>query len=211
MQRAPLAREKALFVIDEAAALGKITRFPNWLATLRRYRVVLWPIFQNIGQVKALYGEHWQTFIANCGLRQFIGVADLETAEYVHKLLGEFTTESRSVNPDGKTSTSETRRPLLTVDEILHFDEKRQLSFIGNLKACPLKKTAYWERPELRGRFHRNPYQKRKSPLTFGTSFKALYGNLYYALVCLLTPHPLVGALYLAAIAAVIAHYRGVT
>ncbi len=211
MQRAPLAREKALFVIDEAAALGKITRFPNWLATLRRYRVVLWPIFQNIGQVKALYGEHWQTFIANCGLRQFIGVADLETAEYVHKLLGEFTTESRSTSPDGKTSTSETRRALRTPDEILHFDERRQLSFIGNLKACPLKKTAYWERPELRGRFHRNPYQKRKSPLTFGTGFKALYGNLYYALVCLLAPHPMIGAVYLAAIAAVIAYYRGGT
>ena len=210
MQRAPLAREKVLFVIDEAAALGKVTRFPNWLATLRKYKAVLWPIFQNIGQVKALYGDQWQTFIANCGLRQFIGVSDLETAEYVHRLLGEFTTESHSTNPDGKISTSETRRALLTVDEILHFDEKRQLVFISNLKAMALKKTPYWMRPELRGRFHRNPYQKRRAPLNFGGGIKSLIGKTYYALVCLLAPHPLVGAVYLAVAAGFGAQFWGV-
>ncbi|MAU53026.1 MAG: conjugal transfer protein TraG [Roseovarius sp.] len=197
MQRAPLAREKVLFLIDEAAALGKITRFPNWLATLRKYQAVLWPIFQNIGQVKALYGEQWQTFIANCGLRQFIGVSDLETAEYVSKLLGEQTTHSRSTNAQGQVSSSETRRALLTVDEILHFDETRQLVFIRNLEAQPLKKTPYWERPELRGRFNRNPYQSRKSPVTLGAGLKGMWGDLYHLLVCLLAPHPAAAFLYL--------------
>jgi type IV secretion system protein VirD4 len=209
MQRRPLAREKVLFLIDEAAALGKITRFPNWLATLRKYKAVLWPIFQNIGQVKALYGEQWQTFIANCGLRQFISIADLETAEYVNKLLGERTTESTSTSHEGKTSTSQTRRSLLTVDEILHLSSNRQLVFIGNMKPAPLYLTPYWVRPELRGRFHRNPYHKRKSPFVFGTGAKSLKGSLYYALVCLLTPHPLMGATYLSAIAALAGRYAG--
>ena len=209
MQRAPLAAKKVLFVIDEAAALGKITRFPNWLATLRKYNVVLWPIFQNIGQVKALYGEHWQTFIANCGLRQFLGVADLETAEYVHRLLGELTTTSRSTNANGEHSSSETRRALLTVDEVLHLDTRKQLVFIGNLKPMALRKTPYWERPELKGRFYRNPYQKKDAPLTFGSGFKAAKGSAVYALICLLTPHPAVAITYLSGLGLLIATALG--
>jgi type IV secretion system protein VirD4 len=198
MQRAPLAREKVLFVIDEAAALRKISRFPNWLATLRKYRVVLWPIFQNIGQVKALYGQEWQGFIANCGLRQFLGAADLETAEYIHRLIGEFTTESRSVNAEGKASTSETRRPLLTVDEILHFDNNKQIAFIRNLKPAFLRKTRYWQRAALRGRFHRNPYQSGRTPPAFGAWARRLWGMALYAAAFMLAPHPVAALLYLA-------------
>ncbi|WP_371061520.1 type IV secretory system conjugative DNA transfer family protein [Rhodosalinus sp. 5P4] len=198
MQRAPLAREKVLFVIDEAAALRKISRFPNWLATLRKYRVVLWPIFQNIGQVKALYGQEWQGFIANCGLRQFLGAADLETAEYIHRLVGERTAESRSVNAEGKASTSETRRPLLTVDEILHFDGDKQIAFIRNLKPAILRKTRYWERASLRGRFNRNPYQSGRRPPAFGALARRLWGKALYSAAFLLAPHPAAALIYLA-------------
>ena len=82
MQRAPLAREKVLFVIDEAADLGRIEHLPQWLATLRKYQVVLWPIFQNMGQLAELYGRGWQTLTANCGLLQILSIGnELETAE----------------------------------------------------------------------------------------------------------------------------------
>ncbi|MDK3075480.1 type IV secretory system conjugative DNA transfer family protein [Sedimentitalea sp. JM2-8] len=209
MQRTPLAREKVLFLIDEAAALGKVSRFPNWLATLRKYRVVLWPIFQNLGQVEALYDRGWQTFLANCGLRQFIGVGDLQTAEHVTKLLGQLTVKTQSLNHEGKLSESEARRSLMDIDEILYAASKEQLVFMGKNRPAVLKKTPYWERPELRGTFHRNPYQTRKSPFVFGRGAKELKGSLYYALVFLLTPHPVATTAYLSAIAAAIAQYAG--
>lgn len=164
MQRAPLAREKVLFIVDEAASLQKIGRFPNWLATLRKYRVVLWPIFQNIGQVKALYGEDWQTFIANCGLRQFLGASDLQTAEYLHRLLGEHTTHTVSVNHEGNENTSEAKRSLMTVDEILYFSSNHQIVICGNDKPMLLIKRRYWERPEFQGRFNPNPYIEKPTP-----------------------------------------------
>lgn len=197
MQRAPLAREKVLFIIDEAAALQKIRRFPNWLATLRKYRTVLWPIFQNVGQVKALYGEEWQTFIANCGLRQFLGAADLETAEYVHRLLGEHTTHTVSVNHKGEENRSEAKRALMTIDEILHLDADQQIVFCGSDKPMLLSKTRYWERPEFKGRFNPNPYVKGKTPRVFGTPFKKAVGSMAYAFAWLFAPHPVAGALYL--------------
>jgi len=209
MQRLPTAREKVLFLIDEAAALGKVTRFPNWLATLRKYNVVLWPIFQNLGQVEDLYGKGWQTFLANCGLRQFIGVGDLQTAEHVTKLLGQLTVKTQSLNHEGKLTESEARRALMDIDEILYAPSKDQLVFTSKNRPRVLKKTPYWVRPELRGLFHRNPYRKKKSPFTFGTSIKVLKGQLFYALVWLLTPHPVASALYLTCAAGLAAQYWG--
>lgn len=197
MQRLPTAREKVLFVIDEAAALGKVSRFPNWLATLRKYNVVLWPIFQNLGQVEDLYGKGWQTFLANCGLRQFIGVGDLQTAEHLSKLLGQLTTKTQCVNHEGKLSESEARRALRDVDEILYAPSKEQLVLIGKNRPVILRKTPYFERPELRGTFHRNPYRSKNAPRSYSAGIKKLIGTLYYAVICLITPHPLAACAYL--------------
>lgn len=200
MQRQPLAREKVLFIIDEAAALQKLKRLPNWLATLRKYRAVLWPIFQNIGQIKALYGADWQSFIANCGLRQFLGAADLETAEYVHKLLGEQTTYTTSINPEGEESHAQTRRALMTVDEVLYFDRDRQIVFNGNHKPMNLIKTRYWERPELRGRYNQNPYIKDSTPRVLNTPFRKMTGDIAYAFAWAFAPHSGAGVLWLSVV-----------
>lgn len=200
MQRGKLAREKVLFVIDEAAALGKVRRFPNWLATLRKYRAVLWPIFQNIGQVKALYGADWQTFIANCGLRQFLSFGDVETARYVEELLGKCTIRTQTTNGKGERSVSQAARSLLTAEELLHLPRTRQVTLIGNLKPQFLLKTPYWERPELRGTFYGNPYHGKTPRLPLGTRWRALRGRLHYAAAFWLTPHPLAALIYLASL-----------
>ncbi len=53
---------------------------------------MMWPIFQNIGQLVDLYGKGWQTIVANCGLLQILGIGhDLETAEHTERLLGKCT------------------------------------------------------------------------------------------------------------------------
>jgi type IV secretion system protein VirD4 len=188
MQRKPLAKNKVVFLIDEAAALGRILALPNWLATLRKYRVAFWTIWQSIGQVADLYGKGWQTIIGNCGLLQFLGVGDLETAEHTEKLLGQATVATVSKNARGERSVAQTGRPLLTKDELRRLKEQYQIVFIGNLPPMLLRKTPYWERGELAGRFHPNPY--RDGP-TRGRASGDLWGQLYYMLVCLMAPHPL--------------------
>ena len=151
MQRTPHAKNKVVFLLDEAAALGKLTRFPNWLATLRKYRVTFWSVWQNVGQVKHLYDRNWQTIIGNCGLRQFLNVGDLETAEYTEKLLGRTTVERTSTNPKGEASYAQTARSLATTDELLRMHMNRQIVFIDNLKPVVLEKTPYWKRANLAG------------------------------------------------------------
>jgi len=201
MQRGTLAKRPALFVIDEAAALGKIPRFPRWLTTLRKYRVRLWPIFQNVGQVKALYGGQWQTFIANCGLKQFLGIGDIETAEYVEKLLGNATVPTQTSSSQGGISTSQTRRPLLTMEEILRLDERDQIALIGSLKPLRIMKTPYWEQSAVTGKALPNPYHGG----TPGRSLRAMGSGVRQlvklVLLWALAPHPAAVLIYLCGLA----------
>lgn len=196
MQRSPLAKSKVLFLIDEAADLGRLAHLPDWLATLRKYGVVLWPIFQNIGQLVDLYGRGWQTLVANCGLLQILGIGnDLETAEHIEKLLGRCTVETVSTNPKGERSLGESARPLFTGDELRRLDKDWQIALIGNLPAIPLRKTPYWKRPELAGRFHPNPYFTGKASAGGGSWLKSVWGKIYHAHVWLMAPHPLAAVL----------------
>lgn len=202
MQRSPLAKAKVLFLIDEAADLGKLSHLPDWLATLRKYNVLLWPIFQNMGQLVELYGRGWQTLVANCGMLQILGIGnDLETAEHTEKLLGKCTVQTVSTNAKGERGFGEAARPLFTADELRRLRGNQQIVLIGNLPAISLKKTPYWNRPELAGRFHPNPYVAGTARAGMLSSLKALWGRLYYAHVWLMAPHPLAAVLMAAAMA----------
>lgn len=155
MQRGQLSRGRVLFLLDEFAALKRMDRIQSGLATLRKYRVWLWPIVQNIGQLVNLYGPNWQTFMSNAGFKQFMAAGDLETAEYISKLCGEATILVKNRQGKGKY---EARRVLATLDEIRVLRSDLQIVFADNLKPILLRKTPYWERPELKGTFHANPY-----------------------------------------------------
>lgn len=192
LTRPPLAKNQVLLLIDEAAALGKIGRFPNWLATLRKHRVSIWSIWQNISQVAFLYDRNWQTVISNCGLVQILAVGDLETAQYTEAMLGKSTVITASTGGNGQVTRSETARPMVMADELLRLNENHQIAFIGNHYPFRLKKTPYWKRPALRGRFHPNPYLPTKTPgPDLLSDVLALWGYVYYALVWCMTPHPL--------------------
>jgi type IV secretion system protein VirD4 len=128
--------------------------------------------------------------VANCGLVQILGVGDTETAEHTEKLLGKCTILAASTNSRGERSTSQTARPLLMQDELRRLEEDRQIVFIGNLQPMKLKKTAYWQRPDLDGRYHRNPYFDTDAPGVSGADdMAATWGGIYRLLVLLMAPH----------------------
>lgn len=176
MQERPLSRGRVLFLIDEFPALKRMDRISTGLATLRKYKVWFWPVIQNLGQLKLLYGQNWQGFMSNSGCKQFIGASDLESAQYISELCGEGTIEVTSRSPGGKT-VSETGRRLATAEEIMHIASDQQFLFIDNLRPFVLRKTTYWERPSFPNKFNRNPYQASTPDLdrrTFAWKIKGL-------------------------------------
>lgn len=206
MQRAPLARRKVHFLIDEAAALGRILRLASWHATLRKYRAAFWTIWQSLGQLKKLYDHDAETIMGNCTLKQFLNFRDLVTAQYGEKFAGRTTVTTTNFNARGEASTGEAGRPLIMADELLRLPEGQQLAFIDNLPPLLLAKTPYWQQPDLRGLYNANPYFGGSLPEPKPRDRLALLaGRVYYAGVCLLAPHRwVVAAVWLPALVFVI-------
>lgn len=88
-----------LFVLDEFATLGPMRQIEDAAGQIAGYGVKLWPILQDLGQLKALYKDRWETFMGNAGILQFFGNNDLTTLEWISKRLGTTTIQVYSGNP----------------------------------------------------------------------------------------------------------------
>ncbi len=85
-----------LFMLDEVAALGKMSVITRALGLMSGYGMILWSIVQNLSQLEDIYGKGWETFIGNSGVLQYYGSRDLKSAEYFSKLAGVTTAEKFS-------------------------------------------------------------------------------------------------------------------
>ena len=78
-----------LFVLDEFAALGHMPSIEKAAGQIASFGVKLWPVVQDLTQLKRDYREAWETFMGNAGLLTFFGNTDLTTLDHVSKRLGE--------------------------------------------------------------------------------------------------------------------------
>ncbi|MDX3810592.1 MAG: type IV secretory system conjugative DNA transfer family protein, partial [Bosea sp. (in: a-proteobacteria)] len=126
LARAPASPARpVLFLLDEFAALGRLEPVERAMGLMAGYGVQLWPILQDVHQLRATYGQRAGTFLSNAGVLQVFGVNDHDSARLVSDLLGQetvvFQTMSRALDSD-KSGISygeqHTARPLLTPDEV---------------------------------------------------------------------------------------------
>ncbi|MCP4371516.1 MAG: type IV secretory system conjugative DNA transfer family protein, partial [Deltaproteobacteria bacterium] len=87
------SKKPVLFVLDEFFSLGPLKQLEKAAGLLGSYNAKLWPILQNISQLKELYPQNWETFMSNAGAIQFFAVNDLETGEYLKSKLGRIASE----------------------------------------------------------------------------------------------------------------------
>lgn len=78
-----------LLLLDEFATLGYMPSLEKAAGLLAGAGVKLWPIIQDLGQLEAIYGRRWGTFIGNAGVTTWFSLGgDPMTAEYVSSRLG---------------------------------------------------------------------------------------------------------------------------
>jgi type IV secretion system protein VirD4 len=77
-----------LCVLDEFATLGHLQQVEDAAGQIAGFGVKLWPVLQDLSQLKALYETRWETFLGNAGVVQFFGNNDLSTLEWINKRLG---------------------------------------------------------------------------------------------------------------------------
>lgn len=160
-------RKPVLFLLDEFAALGRLEPVARAMGLMAGYGVQLWPILQDIHQLRHLYGERAGTFLANAGVLQVFGVNDHDTADLVSKMIGEETVEYRSEGwstnygkeliggtTHGSTvSEHATARRLFTPDEIMRLSPDRQLLLRPGQAPLLTGRIVYYRDREFAGTF----------------------------------------------------------
>lgn len=127
-------------VLDEAANLGKLPNFVNYLSLCRGYGISAILIVQNLSQFEELYGKNGlYSILGVCSTKVILKAAEYETAEYISKTLGEATVEneSRSTNTGGHGTTSSVsiqnvKRRLIDPNEIKGLEENQVLVSTDN-------------------------------------------------------------------------------
>ena len=147
-----------LYLLDEFAALGHLSAVERAMGLMAGYGVQLWPILQDVHQLRATYGKLAGTFLSNAGVFQVFGVNDHESAKLVSDLLGQETVvfETVSHNLDSDQSglsygQQHTGRPLLTPDEVRAMLTDVELLFISGQRPIAAKKLRYYADADFKG------------------------------------------------------------
>lgn len=146
-----------LFMLDEIAALGRLTMVEQAYGLMAGFGMQLWGIVQDLSQLEKLYEKGWQTFVANSGVLQYFGSRDLKTAEYFSWLCGittvktfssqigqsvsdtmswtarEFGGGSHTSGTSSSGTTGQSARALVMPDELMTMPPDSQLLIIERL------------------------------------------------------------------------------
>ena len=124
---------------DEFYAGPKPTNTEVLMGTIRSRNLSIVPILQSIAQIKAVFPqEKWEVFLDNCAVMIYLGSgpAAFSTHEYISKLLGEMTIDTRNdgvtTGSHGSSSLNNQRagRGLMTPGEVKRLDRKKCLIFM---------------------------------------------------------------------------------
>jgi type IV secretion system protein VirD4 len=148
--------KKVTFLLDEFAALGKMSEVEMFLGIGAGYHISLWMIMQSLVQLKNIYGENWESFLGNTAVKQFFNTKDLFTADYLSKFLGTRTDVSWVGN---ETHNADVKAiPLANPDDLIRGLDDHILTFIDSRPPMLFPKRPYYDVPFLAERAEANPY-----------------------------------------------------
>lgn len=170
---------RVLFLIDEFDALGPLRVVQRGIALTGGSGVAFWLFLQDVAQLKGTYPDRWGTFLANADVLQCFGTNDLETAEYLSRLVGDTTIAVTSENQstgvsrgrsaarqEGRAVTvSETARRLILPDEVRRLPRERQLLFVKDSPPILARRLDYLRDEEFIGQADPNPLYLPLAPI----------------------------------------------
>lgn len=153
-------------LLDEFANIGVIPHFETTISVARGRGVSLWLGVQSLSQLVARYGkDNAQTILTNCSTKIALHGLDVETAKYLSETLGDGTVRSErhsrvrffGLVPSASVTVAdlETRRALLTPDEVRRIETEQAIAVVGNLRPMLLTKRFYGEPANEKARTER--------------------------------------------------------
>ena len=163
---------RTTMLIDEMASLGHLGPLEDAFGLVRGYRVQIAGFVQDLGQLKALYRERWESLIANAGVVAGLAPNDLTTAEWMSRRSGQATaiakgmSESSGSSPGGaserdSTSWHQVGRPTYLPHELFGFEEGTGLLWLaGMAHSVKFSAPGYYELAQCSARALPNPYRE---------------------------------------------------
>jgi len=159
-----------LAIIDEFNQLGRLAVVADAMGMARGFGLQLWPILQDLPQLKGTYGDQWETFLGGAAVRQFFAPRETLTAEYVSKLCGVKTvvTQGQSVqhaeqvlqNDRTGVSWGQQSQPLLHPHNVSSLGPQESLILGLRNTVIDAFRKPYSNTPELEGLYSPDPYHK---------------------------------------------------
>ena len=164
---------QVLIVIDEFRQLGKMESLVSKLTINAGYGFRMVLILQDLAQLDELYGRATrQTTVSACQVKLFIRMNDLETSEYVSKMLGSTTIEVRTpIIRAGKgifasrdKSVSYQERALRTAEELRQMPSDRAIVLVPNAPGFVIGKLRYFRDAPFKAIYRRCRDRRLKVP-----------------------------------------------
>jgi type IV secretion system protein VirD4 len=159
-------KHPVLFIMDEFAILEHLSSVEKAAGQIAGFDVRLWPILQDLNQLKAIYSDRWETFMGNSGLMQFFGNADMFTLEYLEKRLGQSAIMSVSTGEisvdqvlggfSGESKSIQSS-PLMTAEEISRYFSRQsgaQIIVWPGADPIAMNRIKYFEHSYFKGKYH---------------------------------------------------------
>jgi type IV secretion system protein VirD4 len=182
-QGVPTEKNPVLFMIDEAAHIGRMQALEDAVTLLRGSGIRLWLFFQSLDQLNKCFGDRASTVLDNLATQQYFAINSYETAEAISKRIGVETIAIRTeggntglswaIGGDSKaggnrsTGTSvtitETGRRWLMPEEVLVLPENVSLVFHKNNPVIIADLIKYYSDKAFRRRWWRG-YGTGRSP-----------------------------------------------
>lgn len=128
-----------LFLLDEAAQLGKFRLLEQAITLCRGYGLKVWSFWQDLSQLKKNYPGSWETIFNNCDIKQIFGLSSLFQASEWSGILNQSKSGLLSMNND---------------EQVLVLPD-------GSEELC--KKLSYLQEPYFAGHFDKNPRFEKKT------------------------------------------------
>ncbi|MEZ5230750.1 MAG: TraG/TraD/VirD4 family protein [Acidimicrobiales bacterium] len=146
-----------LVMLDEAGNIAPLRDLPGYAATARSHDISLVTIWQDLAQIKSIYGDRAQTVLNNHRAKMFgTGIADDATLDYLSRLIGEERRTEYNQSGDlhgGRRSITETTqyRRTAPADTIRRVQPNHALLIYGRDLPTQVRLRPWFRNPTPRG------------------------------------------------------------
>ena len=143
-------------MMDEFCNVSLPDDFGKLQATMRSRNIMSTIVLQNISALKALFKDDWEGLMGNADTLLYLGGNEQSTHEYISKLLGKETIDTRnrsqSKGRNGSMSISyqQTGRELLLPDEVRTLDNDYAILFIRGERPVMDRKYDILKHPNIK-------------------------------------------------------------